>query len=178
MKTILFLSGYFLLTAASYAQQTLKPVDGASKIHFTIRNFGINTGGDFTGLKGSVNFDPKTPASAAIDVSVDASTIDTDNKTRDAHLKKEEYFNVEKFPTLHYKSTRISGTASGGYTAEGTITIKGTSKKISFPFTAMAREGGYQFECNFELNRRDFEVGGSSAVMSDNLKVTISVLAK
>ena len=60
----------------------------------------------------------------------------------------------------------------------GNITIKGTTKEIQFPFKATPKDNGYLFEGSFKLNRRDFNVGGSSISMSDNLDVNLSVFAK
>ncbi len=63
--------------------QNYKPVDEGSKVHFTIKNFGISTGGDLSGLKGNIHFDPVNPVTSDFTVSVDVKTIDTDNENRD-----------------------------------------------------------------------------------------------
>jgi len=178
MKKIIFLValiGAFSIKA--FSQTTLTPVDAGSKAHFVIKNFGFHTGGDFKGLKGTIRFDPSNPTSSNFDVTVDAATIDTDNDTRDGHLKKSEYFDVEKYKTLRFKSTQV--TKSGkGYMMKGNLTIKGVTKSYSFPFTAVTKNDGYVFDGSFEINRRDFNVGGSSISMSDNLKIALTVFAK
>src|SRR5689334_20961432 len=66
--------------------QTYTPIDNGSRVHFVIDNFGIATGGDFTGLTGTIKFDPADPANADFDVSVDANTVNTDITARDNHL--------------------------------------------------------------------------------------------
>ena len=58
------------------------------------------------------------------------------------------------------------------------LTIKGTTKEISFPFKATAKGDDYLFEGEFPLNRRDFNVGGGSLTMSDHLTVSLKVLSK
>ncbi len=162
------------------AQHTITPTDAGSKVHFVIKNFGIKTGGDFSGLKGTVKFDPKNPAASSFDVTVNSSTIDTDNNSRDGHLKKEDYFDVKKYPTIHMVSTKIQGTVKQGrYQFTGNLTIKSTTKPIAFQFVAEEKDGGYVFTSDaINLNRRDYGVGGSSISMGDELKVTLTVFAK
>jgi polyisoprenoid-binding protein YceI len=156
--------------------QLLKPVDAQSTVKFSIKNFGINTGGRFTGLKGTIHYDPAKPLESGFDVSVDARTIDTDLSARDKHLRKEEYFDVDKFPEIHFVSTAIKQT-SAGWIVSGKLSIKGITKEISFPFTTAVKNGAYLFTGEFKINRRDFKVGGSSTFLSDNLKVSLSVFA-
>ncbi|HMK03307.1 MAG TPA: YceI family protein [Ferruginibacter sp.] len=161
------------------AQATYTPADAGSKVHFVIRNFGIKTGGDFTGLKGTIKFDPVNFAASGFDVSVDANTIDTDNDSRDGHLRKSEYFDVAKYKTIHFKSTKVvKSTAAGRFYVFGILTIKGVSKPVEFGFGATPKDGGYVFDGEFEINRRHFAVGGSSVSMSDKLTVSLSVFAK
>ena len=167
-----------LFIAALAIGQTYKPTDAGSKVRFVIKNFGINTGGTFEGLTGNVTFDPASLSTASFDVSVDAKTVDTDMEARDNHLRKAEYFDVEKYPTLTFRSSKVTATNKPEYLYMfGTLTIKGVSKEISFPFTHKAKDGGYLFEGEFKLNRRDFGVGGKSFSMSDELTVELSIFA-
>ena len=159
--------------------QNYTPTDAGSKVRFVIKNFGINTGGTFEGLTGSILFDPANLAGASFNVSVDAKSVDTDMEARDNHLRKEEYFDVEKYPKLSFRSTKITTTNKEGYLFMfGVITIKNISKEISFPFQQTSKDGGVLFEGEFKLNRRDFGVGGKSFSMSDELNVELSIFAK
>jgi len=159
--------------------QTYTPIDEGSKVHFVIENFGIATGGDFTGLTGKIKFDPADPASSDFDVSVDASSVNTDIGARDNHLRKSEYFDVKNYPRLLFKSTRVTKANKDGYLYMfGKITIKGVTKDVQFPFTATPKDDGYLFEGSFKLNRRDFGVGGNSLTLSDGVTITLSVVAK
>ena len=159
--------------------QNYTPTDAGSKVRFVIKNFGINTGGTFEGLAGSVVFDPANLAGASFNVSVDAKTVDTDMEARDNHLRKEEYFDVEKYPKLSFRSTKITTTNKEGYLFMfGVITIKNISKEISFPFKQTSKDGGLLFDGEFKLNRLDFGVGGKSFSMSDELNVELSIFAK
>jgi polyisoprenoid-binding protein YceI len=178
MKIIKILCSIFLLSNVAFAQ-TYLATDEGSKVHFTIKNFGIKTGGDFTGLKGTIVFNPKALATSSINVSVDANTVNTDNTGRDKHLRKEEYFNVEKFPLLTFVSTKITESSTAGrFFVLGNLTIKGVTKSVQFGFSATQSAIGYIFAGDFEINRRDFGVGGSSSVMADKLKVSLNVVAK
>src|SRR5215469_12064020 len=98
----------FLLSAQLFAQ-SYKPIDQGSAIGFTIKNLGINTKGSFTGLDGYISFSPANPSKDSFDVSIDAASVNTDNSMRDDHLKKESYFDVEKYPRIRMVSTSITG---------------------------------------------------------------------
>jgi polyisoprenoid-binding protein YceI len=173
---------FFLLAAITFnlaAQHTYTAVDAGSKVHFVIKNFGIKTGGDFTGLSGNVNFDPANLSGSSFNVSVKSNTVNTDNNTRDKHLKKEEYFDVDKYPTINFKSTKIiTSSAAGKFYVVGNLTIKSVTKVVQFIFDATPKDGGYLFAGSFDINRRDFGVGGSSISLNDKLTVTLSVFAK
>ncbi len=179
MKRIFYLVVAMFFFNVVNAQALLAPTDAGSKVHFVIKNFGIKTGGDLGGLKGTIKFDPKNINAASFDVTVQVATIDTDNETRDGHLKKEEYFDAEKYPLIHIVSTELQNTTkAGSYLFTGNLTIKGTTKQIKFPFTVTSKDGGQLFTGEFEINRRDFKVGGSSVSMADKLNVSLSVFAK
>jgi polyisoprenoid-binding protein YceI len=160
----------------SYAQQ-YTPETSGSKIDFAIKNLGITVHGVFGGLAGEINFDPNDPAKSSFNVHVDSKTINTDNDMRDNHLRKEEFFDVEKYPHLTFLSESITGSGKS-FNVKGKLTIKGVTKEVSFKFTATSQGDTYTFKGDFELNRRDFGVGGSSITMSDNVKVDLTVVAK
>lgn len=177
MKRIILLVISVLTLQAGFAQLT--PTDNGSKVHFVIKNFGIKTGGDFTGLKGNIKFTPENLAACSFDVTIDANTINTDNESRDNHLRQAEYFDVATYKTIQFKSTKVVLSSNAGrYYIYADLTIKGVTKKVEFGFSATPKDGGYLFEGEFRINRRDFGVGGSSISMSDNLTVSLSVLAK
>jgi polyisoprenoid-binding protein YceI len=178
MKTLLI---GLLFISFNTIGQSYNPVDSASKIHFVIKNFGINTGGDFTALKGSITFLPDNPAASNFNVSVASSTVDTDNKMRDKSISGNEYFNAAKYPMITIASAKIEKTnksAAGFYYFTGKITIKGVTKTIAFPFQAKEENNGYLFTGNFEIKRTDFGVGEESIVLSNKVAITLSVFAK
>jgi polyisoprenoid-binding protein YceI len=152
-----------------------KPSDPGSSVNFTIKNFGINVNGQFTGLQGDIKFDPTAPAAAGFDISIDAATVNTDNSLRDSHLRSDSYFDVKNYPRIHFVSTKVTG-ENGSYYVTGKLTIKKTTKVISFPFSAAAANDGYIFKGKFNINRKDFDIGGASTI-SDNLEISLNILA-
>ena len=177
MKILKITVAFLLLNTVVFAQ-IYTPADAGSKVHFVIKNFGIKTGGDFSGLKGSIVFNPKALGKSQFNVSVNAASINTGNSTRDNHLRKSEYFDVAKYPLISFVSTKITpSTIAGRFFVNGNLTIKGVTKAVQFGFSATPSANGYLFNGEFDINRRDFGVGGSSISMSDNLKVTLDVSA-
>ena len=176
MKRIATLIVGLCSLAGTYAQD-YQPLDDKSTVKFTIKNFGISTGGSFKGLEGDIVFDKANPEKAVFAISINTATVNTDNDARDNHLRKEEYFDVAKFPKISFKSEKVSAKGSN-FTVTGQLTIKGTSRAVSIPFKATPTNDGYLFEGSLQLNRRDYKVGGNSMVLGDNVTVTLSVQAK
>ncbi|MCH5598503.1 YceI family protein [Niabella ginsengisoli] len=139
---------------------------------------GINVDGSLKGITGNIVFNPKRIYKSVFDVSVDVNTINTDNTRRDNHLKKDDFFDAEKFPTIRIKSTSIQSKGNNIYFAEAVLTMHGVSKNIQFDFIATSIDGGYNFKAEFALNRRDYGVGGNSMTMSDDVKVNLDIVAK
>src|ERR1700749_3384975 len=139
-KILLFL---LIFSGAKIASAQYKPVDQGSALTFKIGNFGFDVKGTFSGFQGTINFDPQNTVTSRFDVSIDAATVNTDNSLRDKHLKDDGYFDVKNFPRISMVSGRISAAKNGAYMFDGNLSIKGKSKKISFPFTAAASDDGY-----------------------------------
>ncbi len=177
MKRFLF-SVAILLTATFAFAQTYSPVENGSTIQFKVKNFGFTVDGSFKGLKGTIEFDPAKPAEAKFDVSIDANTIFTDNGMRDDHLREESYFDVKNHPHISIVSTKVAQSGkAGNFVFSGILEIKAVKKEISFPFSATPSEGGFVFKGEFKINRKDFNIGGSSTI-SDNVNVILNVVAK
>ena len=158
--------------------QNYKVNDSRSKIGFVIKNIGLNVNGIFSGLKGNIIFDTKNLRSSELELSINSNSINTDNQTRDKHLRKDEYFDVEKYPLIIFKSTKIElATRLNRYNVEGNLTIKGISKTIKFELIASEKDKILDLKCNFEINRRNFKVGGNSLVLSDNVKMNLNIVA-
>ncbi|HEY4335954.1 MAG TPA: YceI family protein [Puia sp.] len=175
MKHIIGALFGILISTFLFAQD-YKPTDAGSAIDFVIKNFGLNSKGSFSGIDGKIKFDPANSGGSSFDVSIAANSVNTDNETRDSHLKKESYFDVEKYPRIRLVSTSIAG-GNGKYTFNGKLTIKDKTKDLSFPFIVTAMGDDVIFKGSFIINRRDFEVGGGST-LSNNVTVNLTVLAK
>ena len=175
-KVTAFIAG--IIACLSSTSQVYKPVDEKSSVKFKIKNFGFNNvTGSFKGLQGTVQFDPENLAGSRMDVTVDAKSVNTGINLRDNHLRKEEYFDVKKYPVIRFVSSKITPSSKAGTLFMfGKLTIKNVSQEISFPFTVVAREGGYLFTGEFKINRINFGIGESSSV-SDNLTVILNVFA-
>ncbi len=179
MKRIAIFCFTILIFCSSLSiAQSYTPSDKGSSVTFAIKNFGFSVSGSFKNLQGNINFDPNNLEATIFKVTVDAATINTDNGSRDSHLRKEEYFDVAKYPKISFSSDKVEKTTTAGlYLVKGKFTVKGTSKTFSIPFSATAQNGGYLFNGKVVLNRRDFKVGGNSMVLSDNLTLTLNVFA-
>lgn len=175
---ITFTSILFLFVNFAIAQQ-FKPVDEGSEVSFKIKNFGVNVSGKFTGLKGKIVFNPEDFAASEFDVTVDSKSINTGIDQRDNHLRKEEFFDADKYPEIHFVSTKITTSTDKDYLfIFGKLTIKAVTKEVSFPFKATKKGDDYLFEGEFKINRRDYTVGGGSITMADELTVSLSVTGK
>jgi polyisoprenoid-binding protein YceI len=177
LKNILIPLSFFFVTAGLQAQQ-YKPADAGSSVKFAIKNFGLTVDGSFKGLQGNITFNPANLSASVFNVSVDVATVNTGNGKRDTHLKKEEYFDIAKYPKINFTAKKITAAAKPGqYTMEGTVTIKGVSKPVSFPFSVSASANGNLFTGQFKINRRNFRVGGNSMVLSDDVTVILNIAA-
>lgn len=133
-----------------------------SEIGFAVRHMGVGkTRGRFTNFSGTVIADPKKLGTSSVRFTVEAQSIDTANPKRDAHLRSGDFFDVEKFPTLSFESTKIEK-AGKGYQATGRLTIRGVTKVVSFPFTVSNPVKDLQgksragVEAKLSINRSDY----------------------
>lgn len=172
---LLFISILCLFSIFSYSQNYL-PVERASSVKFYISNFGISTEGSFNGIRGDIFFNPSKLENSSFEISVDAASIFTKNRSRDTHLKTHDYFYVEKYPTIFLISKSITRTGQDGlYWFLGNLIIKGVTKEVKFEFSAIPERSGYLFKADFTINRRDFLVGSGSVVLSNNVHVALVV---
>jgi polyisoprenoid-binding protein YceI len=171
-----FIACLFLMLQSAFAQ--MHPVAAESSIRFSLKNFGFRTGGKLAAPDGDIIFNPDDLSSSSFRVTIKSESINTDNNSRDEHLKEADYFDVKNYPLIRFVSENIrAGDKKGVYEAIGTLTIKNKSKKINLPFTAEKNGNGWQFTGGFKMNRRDYDVGGSSTI-SNELTVDIKVLAR
>jgi polyisoprenoid-binding protein YceI len=170
---------YFFLCLSfqcSFAQY--HPVAGESSVRFSLKNFGFRSGGSLAAPEGDIVFNPDDLAKSSFSVTIKVESIDTDNESRDAHLKEETYFDVKNYPLIRFVSSSVKeADKKGSYQTMGTLTVKNKSKEITMPFTAEKNGNGWTFSGSFKMNRKDYGVGGSST-LSDEVTVDIKVVAR
>jgi polyisoprenoid-binding protein YceI len=98
---------------------------------FKIRHMMIaNVRGEFANVSGTIDFDPANPGASRIDATIDANSLSTGQAPRDEHLKKADFLDVEKHPTITFKSKSVSPD-SGGFKATGDLTLRGITKEVT-----------------------------------------------
>lgn len=152
----------------------IKKIAPNNSVAFKIKNAGIKVDGSFTGLKGTIAFDPNALDKSYFDVSIESKTVYTGTNARDAHLKKEEYFHVEKYPEIRFKSKKIERTKTG-FVTTGSLTLKGVTKEIKIPFTYLEKDSEGLFTGSFTINRLDYGVGTSSWILSEEATIILTI---
>ena len=150
----------------------------SSKITFKIKNAGITVDGSFSDLQADINFDPKNLEKSVLKASVGVASINTGIKKRDKDLRMRKYFHEEKYPRIKMASRKIKHLEKDKYQGTFDLTIKGVTKQIEIPFTYTAKDNSGKFTAEFQVNRRDFEVGSKSLILSDEATVFIEVTTK
>jgi polyisoprenoid-binding protein YceI len=156
-------------TSTLYAQSTVT----RSVITFEIKNLGITTGGSIGGLVTKVHFVPANLNASTLEASVDVATINTDNSTKDEHLRSEDFFDAARYPKILLKSVAFKHKSGNNYVGTFMLTIKDRSKQIEVPFSYMDKGNAIEFKGAFKINRLDFGVGSSSMVLSDEVTIKI-----
>lgn len=102
-----------------------------TNVQFRVKHLGINTvTGRFDRFSGSFTWDSTAPALASVDVTIDAASVDTDVERRDNHLRSEDFFFVERFPTITFRSTNVRRVEGNRYRVLGDLTIRGVTKPV------------------------------------------------
>jgi polyisoprenoid-binding protein YceI len=174
MKQIITSLVVLMITFTSMAQ--VKTDQGS--VTFKIKNAGMGVDGKFGAPICIINFDPSNLSKSKFSGVVVATSINTDNNGRDNHLRKPEYFDVAKYPTIKIESTSITESGKGQFKAVCNLTIKEVTKSVTIPFSYSEANGSIAMEGSFIINRRDFGVGGKSIILSDNANITIKISGK
>lgn len=174
--------------AAPAAAQTWKIDPSHSSATFTVKHMMVsNVPGRFGKVEGTIVYDGKNIAGVQADATIDATTITTNNEKRDAHLKSPDFFDVNAFPTITFKSKRAEAVGNGRFRLIGDLTMRGTTKEVVLevegptdPVTVQnsQRVGA---TATTTLNRQDFGVSwsrtmdGGGYVVGDEVKVTLEL---
>ena len=121
-------------TSPTTSATTTWNIDPAHSVaEFKVKHMMIsNVKGHFAKVTGTLTLDESNLANSRVEASIDAASLETRDAQRDAHLKSADFFDVEKFPTLSFKSTGISLVRDGELAVEGDLTIRGVTRKVVF----------------------------------------------
>jgi polyisoprenoid-binding protein YceI len=163
-------------------------IDAAhSNVEFSVRHLMIATvKGRFADVQGTVTIDESDPSKAAVDVKIGVASVDTRMAQRDEHLRSGDFFDVEKFPTLEFKSRKVVRDGDA-LKVTGDLTIRGITREVLLDVTSHGRQidpwGGERagFEATGKIKRSDFgltwnqalETGG--VAVSDEVKIAIDI---
>jgi polyisoprenoid-binding protein YceI len=142
-----------------------------SIIGFAIRHFEINwVEGRFKDFNGAIRLDDKDITRSSVEFTAKAASIDTGVEGRDKHLRTADFFEVEKYPELSFKSTGVERKGKERYVLKGDLTIKGVTKPVAIPFTITGAVVDTRdntrigIEGQTKINRRDFGVNWGHAL--------------
>src|SRR6266487_6069139 len=140
-----------------------------SHVSFTVRVMAISTmRGRFTILSGRLNIDEQNPAKSWADAQVEATSIDTRNKLRDAHLRSTAFFDVKKYSTITFTSTHVEPVGGQDYRVTGNLTLHGVTRPITFDvhYRGQSPMIGVRagLSASATINRHDFSLGQGAAV--------------
>lgn len=190
-RSLVFATAAVASSAASVgAQSTTWTIDSAhTTAEFSVRHMMVsNVKGAFGTVSGTANWDGKNLATASVQAVIDVASINTREPKRDAHLKSVDFFDVEKFPTLTFRSTKIEPAGPGQAKMTGDLTIRGVTRSVVLDVTGPTPEvkdlsGGVRLGAlaTTTINRKDFgllwnralEAGG--VLVGDEVKITIEV---
>jgi polyisoprenoid-binding protein YceI len=161
---------FVLLFAAGqvYAAAPQWKIDPAhSRIHFEVKHIFATVFGLFEDFEGTTHFDPDDLAASSFDFTVKVNSVNTNNRKRDGHLRSGDFFAVNDYPEMTFKSTRITHKQGDEYVVEGNLTVKDVTRNIVVPFTLLGvREHPFNpqeevagFEARFTIDRLAYHVG-------------------
>lgn len=179
LKTLLF--GFSVANGAAIAKDGNYELDTThANIGFSVKHLGIsNTIGRFNSFYGQL--DLKANGDSSISFSIDAKSVDTNNKKRDAHLRNSDFFEVDTFPTIDFKSTSIDYDNDGNIKSiTGDLDLHGVVNSVTFDVQTLGAKrflGKYRagFKAVTTINRSDFDMDRLLKVVSDQVAITVDI---
>jgi len=177
-------------TTTAATTTTTWNIDPAHSVaEFKVKHMMIaNVKGQFAKITGTLTLDESDLADSHIEALIEAASIETRDAQRDAHLKSADFLDVEKFPTLPFKSTRISLVRDGELAVEGDLSIRGVTRKVLFsvegPTPPMKDPWGntrVAVSATTKINRKDFGLTWNAALetggilVGDEVTITLDV---
>ncbi|WP_310571564.1 YceI family protein [Gemmatimonas sp.] len=169
-KSSRFLAGAMLvpvlMAARPFADVKPHVIDkNHSQINFIADSRLLSAHGFFGKWDADVKLDATNWSASTVSISIDATSLNTRVDMRDNHLRSPDFFDVAKFPTITFKSVSVTKVSEGKLDIAGDLTIRGVTKRIVVPATAVFYEkGAGRFRGQFAINRKDYGVAFDSAV--------------
>src|SRR6185369_4101142 len=167
------------LTAPKTSVSTwnIDPVHSVAE--FKVKHMMIsNVKGQFTGVSGKLSLDEADITKSKVEATIDAASINTRDEQRNTHLKSADFFDVEKFPTLGFTSTRIVGDGDGELTVEGELTIHGVTRNVKFAVEGPTAPGKDPWgntrigiSATTKINRKDYGLTWNAALETGGILV-------
>jgi polyisoprenoid-binding protein YceI len=157
-----------MTSAASAATQTYDIDPVHSQVGFSIKHIFSKLPGQFKQFSGVILADEKNPAASSVDVTIQTASIFTDNDQRDAHLRSADFFAADSFPTITFKSTKVTPAGKTRYLVTGKLTMRGVTRtvvlnmeflgkgEVSLGGQSMGTKAG--FEATTTINRQDYGI--------------------
>jgi polyisoprenoid-binding protein YceI len=178
---LLIFMGTLATASAATTTWTIDPNHTAA--HFSVRHLMVsNVRGEFGNVTGTVTFDDQDPSKSTIEATIDATTVNTRVSNRDNDLKSPNFFDVAKFPTITFKSTKVRAAGENKFDVDGDLTIHGVTKPVTLQVEAtpaIQTKGGERrgAEATTKLSRKDFGVSSDPAIVGDEVQITLDVEA-
>lgn len=190
-KTILFVLLVAATAIAQVATSGTHPIDNShSTVGFSVPILGglSQVKGKFTDFNITLNHDEKDVTKSSVNVVIKAASIDTGIERRDAHLRNADFFDVEKFPEITFKSERIEKKGKD-FIAHGPLTMHGVTRQIALPFTINGtftnptnNKMSIGYSAKMVLNRKDFGINYSRqdnpTFIGDDITVEIELVTR
>ncbi|HUC13078.1 MAG TPA: YceI family protein [Acidimicrobiales bacterium] len=173
-------------TATSLTQETLTgdyTLDLAhTRIGFSARHVMVSkVRGQFNEFNGSLSLDAEQPANSKVELTIKAASIDTRNADRDAHLRSNDFFAMEEYPEITFRSTRVEQASENEYYVTGDLTIRGTTKPVTVNFqlngSIVDPWGNFRvgFDGKTTINRKDWGVSFNAPLEAGGVMVSEKV---
>ena len=175
-------------TTASPAAVTTWNIDPAhSAAEFKVKHMMIsNVKGRFSGLSGTLTLHEPEHTLTRVEASIDVATVNTGDVQRDGHLKSGDFFDVEKFPTMTFASTRVQPKGDGEFDVTGDLTLHGLSRTVTFAVSDLSAPGKDPWgktriglTATTKINRKDFGLSWNAALEAGGFlvgdEITISL---
>ncbi|HET9869907.1 MAG TPA: YceI family protein [bacterium] len=181
-KTVSLLAVAGFLAASQAGAEEYGFDKAHTHIGFSVKHILSQVPGEFKDYDGSFSFDPKDPSKDKIDVTIQADSISTDNEMRDHHLQSPDFFDVAKYPTITFKSRKVTAGTGDAYQVVGDLTMHGVTKPVTLSVTyngsdKMMGADVVGFTATTTLDRRDFGLtwGQDKLTAAGNLMVANDV---